>query len=194
MCAHLRRLPWNLCDWNGARLRNWVTVFGQNIYRVVCSSQRWEVLRCIVYYKKLSKSLGWRTLPRAPSDGRFQRGGSGPEVQSLMCPRVGTDWADLRQSPPSKKRLRHTGNHLRQLLPVCCRHGWKRWGGSRLASDRSNPSRKHVGNAPRSHNAVGWCRSISSSICSSVKAGYVLSGSRCLGQGFSTNPTCPRSG
>jgi len=24
---------------------------------------------------------------------------------------------------PSSKRLRHTGNHLRQLVPVCCRHG-----------------------------------------------------------------------
>jgi len=82
-----------------------------------------------------------------------------------MCPRVGTDRADLRHSPPSSiKRLRHTRDHLRQLLPVYYRHGGKQWGGSGLASDRSSPSRKQIGNSPRSHNAIGWCRSTSSSM------------------------------
>jgi len=109
--------------------------------------------------KKLSKSLGRRTLPRAPSDGqlawpcapglardlsqvglgqsrRFPAWRSGPEVRSLMCPRVGTGRADLRQSPPRRENASVTPG--------------------------SNPSRKHVGNSPRSHNAVGWCRSTSS--------------------------------
>jgi len=66
------------------------------------------------------------------------------------------------QSPPSRENASvppGTRNHLRQLLSVCCRHDGKRWGGSGLTSDRSNPSRKHIGNSPRSHNAVGWCRS-----------------------------------
>jgi len=31
----------------------------------------------------------------------FQHGGGGLEVWSLICPRVGTDWAKLRQSSPS---------------------------------------------------------------------------------------------
>jgi len=30
----------------------------------------------------------------------FQHGDSGLEVRSLMCPRVGTNRVDLRQSPP----------------------------------------------------------------------------------------------
>jgi len=78
-----------------------------------------------------------------------------------MVPRVGTEWADLGQSPLSRKHLRHTGNLVRQPLPVCCRHTGKRSDGSGLASDRSNPSRNHVGNTPRSRNRIGWCRSTS---------------------------------
>jgi len=116
-------------------------------------------------YKKLSKSLTNELCLGHRAMAVFQRGASGPEVRSLMCPRLGTDRADLRQSPPPplRKRLRHTVNHIRQLLPVCCRLDGKRLGGSGLASDRSNPSRKHVGNSPRSHNVVGCCPSTSSS-------------------------------
>jgi len=60
-----------------------------------------------------------------------------------MCPRVGTDQADLRQSPPpSRKRLRHTGNHLRQLLPVYYRHAEKHLG--RSETTLHNTSMKFV--------------------------------------------------
>jgi len=94
---------------------------------------------------------------------------------------------------PSRKHLR-LGNHLLQLLPVCCHHGEKRWGGSRLALDRSNPSRKHVGNSPRSHNAVGWCRSTSSSMGGRAPHPWKRGPFRVVSRrGFSTNPTCPRS-
>jgi len=51
-------------------------------------------------------------------------------------------------TPPSRKHLRHMGNLVRQPLSVCCRHAGKRSDGSGLASDRSNPSRNHVGSLP----------------------------------------------
>jgi len=92
----------------------------------------------------------------------FQRGGSGPEVRSLMCPRVGTDRADLRQSPTVEKTPPSRQEPPPTTTSVCFRHGGKQWGGSGLALDRFSPSRKHVGNSPRSHNAVRWCRSTSS--------------------------------
>jgi len=80
-----------------------------------------------------------------------------------MCLRVGIDPAGLRQSPSVEKTPRSHREPTPTTISGLLRHGGKRWGGSGLASDRSNSSRKHVGNSLRSHNAVGWCRSTSSS-------------------------------
>jgi len=60
----------------------------------------------------------------------------------LMCPMVWTDQADLRQSPPVEKTPRHTGNHLRQLLPVYRRHAGKHSG--RSETTLQNTSMKFV--------------------------------------------------
>jgi len=92
----------------------------------------------------------------------FQSGGSGPEVRTSMCPRVGTNRADLRQSPPSRKRLRHNGNHLRQLLLVCCHHGGKR------TCPEASPDRTSLGQVQsiektrRQHSQVAQCSRVMS--------------------------------
>jgi len=47
----------------------------------------------------------------------FQRGDSGTEVRSLTCPRMGTDRAALRQSPPTRRENAYDPSH-RELPPT----------------------------------------------------------------------------
>jgi len=149
--------------------------------------------------KKLSKSLGWRTLPKAPSDGRldsiliFSTVAAADRKCGPWCVR---GWEPTGRTSGSHPSVEKTPPSHREPPPTTISGllspRWKMMGRvwnsleqvQSLQKTRRQLSQVAQCGRKMSINLVfdGWY------ISSSVKVGSVPSGSRCLGRGFTTNP------